>query len=296
MNSSFQKVQDYLPESVRRCLRNLPESVTDEIQEIRLRCGRPVMVSQRGKELFLTPSGLSDKYQNVIFMTCEDIARTFQAVMSHSVYSHEQDIAEGFVTIRGGCRVGICGSAVRKGNSVQSLRNVSGLNFRIAKEFQGIASGIWRQAENTSILIAGTVGSGKTTFLRDLCRIVGDSQKTSLIDERGEIASVVRGIPQYQVGVMTDILDGYPRKDGILTALRVLTPSYIVCDEISTEEDVNAILQAHGCGVKFIASVHAGNFDDIRKRSIIQPLFQAGVFQYCVYLNREQAIQRVQRL
>ena len=296
MNSSFQKVQDYLPESVRRCLRKLPESVTDEIQEIRLRCGRPVMISQRGKEVFLTSSGLTSKNQNVIFMTSEDIARTFQAVMSHSVYSHEQDIAEGFVTIRGGCRVGICGSAVRNGNSVQSLRNVNGLNFRIAKEFQGIASGIWKQAENQSILIAGTVGSGKTTFLRDLCRIVGDNLKTSLIDERGEIASVVRGIPQYDVGIMTDILDGYPRKDGILTALRVLTPAYIVCDEISTEEDVNAILQAHGCGVKFIASVHAGNFDDIRKRMMIQPLFQAGVFQYCVYLNREQAIQRVQRL
>ena len=296
MNSSFQKVQDYLPESVRRCLRNLPESVTDEIQEIRLRSGRPVMISRRGKELFLTPSGLTEKNQNPIFMTSEDIARTFQAVMSHSVYSHEQDIAEGFVTIRGGCRVGICGSAVRKGNSVQSLRNVNGLNFRIAKEFQGIASGIWRQAENQSILIAGIVGSGKTTFLRDLCRIVGDNLKTSLIDERGEIASVVRGIPQYDVGIMTDILDGYPRKDGILTALRVLTPAYIVCDEISTEEDVNAILQAHGCGVKFIASVHAGNSDDIRKRLVIQPLFQANVFQYCVYLNREQAIQRVQRL
>ncbi len=296
MNSSFQKVQDYLPESVRRCLRNLPESTADGVQEIRLRCGRPVMVSQRGKEYFLTPSGLNDSPKNTVFMTSEDIARTFQAVMAHSVYSHEQDISEGFVTIRGGCRVGICGSAVRKGDCIQSLRNVNGLNFRIAREFQGIASGIWKQAENQSILIAGMVGSGKTTFLRDLCRIVGNTVKTSLIDERGEIASMVRGIPQYDVGMMTDILDGYPRKDGILTALRVLTPAYIVCDEISTEEDVNAILQAHGCGVKFIASVHAGNYDDIRKRVMIQPLFQADVFQYCFYLNQEQEIQRVQRL
>ncbi len=289
---------EYLPQSVRQSIRRLQPD-KPEIQEIRLRCGRPVGICIKGDERFLTADGtLTDDPSQALHIRAEEIAQSFQAVCSYSVYSHERDITEGFVTIRGGCRVGICGTASGQTDMPAALRHISGLNFRIAGEYKGCAAQIVQQigTEPVSILIAGTVGSGKTTILRDLCRMIGDRYRTSLIDERGEIAAVLRGTPQHEIGQKTDVLDGYPRASGILTALRVLTPEYIVCDEISTEQDVQAILQAAGCGVQFLASCHAGSPEDLHRRPVLRPLLEGGVFRYCVMLGHAGSIRTVRRL
>lgn len=297
-SDNLKTVLEYLPQSIRRSIDKLPPSCRDGIQEIRMRCERPAAIYENGREQFLTPDGtLTCDPTNALIVSREDITRTFQAVVSYSVYSHEQDVAEGFVTIRGGCRVGICGTAVRQGERVQNLRNIAGLNFRIAGEYPGTAASVWQQTgQNGSILIAGAVGSGKTTFLRDLCRLIGDSRRTALVDERGEIAAVHRGAPQHNVGLMTDVLDGYPRAAGILTALRVLSPAYIICDEISTPDDAYAILQASGCGVQFAASAHAGSLEALRERTVLRPLFEANVFRYAVLLGGSGKVQTIRRL
>lgn len=290
---------EYLPQSVRCAIQKLPAEIQRQIQEIRLRSNRPVGIGIAGSEQFLTEHGsLSDFQEHTIKISTEEIARSFQAVCSYSVYSHERDLAEGYITIRGGCRVGICGSAAVQENTPMTIRNVSGLNFRIAGEYIGSAEQVWHKiaSEPISILVAGPVGSGKTTFLRDLCRLIGNRYRTSLVDERGEIAAVLRGKPQHDVGQKTDVLDGYPRDVGILTALRVLTPQYIICDEISTEFDVQAILQATGCGVNFAASCHAGSVEDLYKRSVLRPLMESGVFKYCVLLEKAGSIRTVRRL
>ncbi len=295
---NLKAVLEYLPQSVRRNLQNLPESRLARVQEIRLRSNRPVGIAENGREQFLTPNGsLTTQPSAALTISQDDIARSFQAVVSYSVYSHEQDVAEGFVTIRGGCRVGICGTAVRQMERIQNLRNISGLNFRIAGEYPGTASAVWRQiGQAGSILVAGPVGSGKTTFLRDLSRLIGNMYRTSLIDERGELAAVMRGIPQNDVGVMTDVLDGYPRAAGILTAVRVLSPDYIITDEISTIDDAEAILRANGCGVEFAASIHAGSIDDLKHRTVLQPLLEADVFRYCVLLAGSGRVGTLRRL
>ncbi len=295
---NLQTTLEYLPQSVRRSIQKLPLD-TQEIQEIRLRSGRPVGICIGGRESFLTEQGtLTSIAGQALVIGAEEIARSFQAVCSYSVYSHERDIAEGFVTVRGGCRVGICGTASVQEGSPMTLRHISGLNFRIAGEYRGIAEPIWQQigAEPVSVLVAGTVGSGKTTFLRDLCRLIGTQYRTSLIDERGELAAVLRSIPQHDVGVRTDVLDGYPRAAGILTALRVLTPQYIICDEISSEQDVQAILQAAGCGVQFAASCHAGSPEELYRRPVLRPLIEAGIFRYCVMLAEAGSIRSVRRM
>ena len=280
---SLTEILNYLPVKVREHIQQMPEEQRMQIQEIRLRNQKPFGIVMNGRE--------QTGKQSISF---EELTRTFQAVCSYSVYSYEQELSEGYITIRGGCRVGICGSAVRNGNQVQSLRYISSLNFRIAGERIGIAEQLWNQTAG-SVLITGTVGSGKTTYLRDICRIAGNQHRTALIDERGELAAVRRGKPSHDVGLMTDILDNYPRSSGILTALRVLTPEYILCDEISTQEDVNAILQASGCGVKFAASCHAGSIEELRNRPVIKPLLEAKVFGYCAFLEHG-AIQSVRRL
>ena len=297
-HENLKSILEYLPPSVRLSIQKLPPDM-QQIQEIRLRSSRPVGICTAGKERFLTPSGtFTDDPQQALCMSTEEIARSFQAVCSYSLYSHEHDIAEGFVTIRGGCRVGICGTASMQGDGLRTLRHISGLNFRIAGEYRGIAEPILQRigTEPAGILIAGTVGSGKTTMLRDLCRLLGDRFRTSLVDERGELAAVLRGVPQHDVGQKTDVLDGYPRAAGILTALRVLTPDCIVCDEISTQQDVQAILQAAGCGVQFAASCHAGSAEDLHRRPVLRPLLEAGVFRYCVLLEHAGQIRTIRRL
>lgn len=297
-SDNLKAVMEYLPQTVRRSLQSLPDSRLARIQEIRLRSNRPVGIAESGREQFLTANGaLTQQPSAAMIISQEEIARSFQAVVSYSVYSHEQDVAEGFVTIRGGCRVGISGTAVRQMDRVQNLRNISGLNFRIAGEFPGVAASVWRQiGQAGSILVAGPVGSGKTTYLRDLSRIIGNMYRTALVDERGELAAVMRGVPQNDVGIMTDVLDGYPRAAGILTALRVLSPDYIICDEISTIDDAEAILQASGCGVQFAAAAHAGSIEELRRRPVLQPLLEAEVFRYCVLLAGNGRVQMLRRL
>lgn len=296
---NLKTVLEYLPQSVRRSIQKLPPDVRCRIQEIRLRSGRPVSVNLSGQEQFLGVQGeISHSAGHALMVSTEEIARSFQAVCSYSVYSHERDISEGFITIRGGCRVGICGTAAVQNDQPMTLRHISGMNFRIAGEYKGIADQVWEQigAEPVSILAAGPVGSGKTTFLRDLCRIIGTKYPAALVDERGELAAMHRGIPQHEIGLHTDVLDGYPRAAGILTALRVLTPQYIICDEISTEEDVQAIMQAVCCGVQFAASCHAASAEDLYRRPVLRPLMEAGVFRYCVMLGNSGSIRSVRRL
>ncbi len=296
---NLKTVLEYLPHTVRQAIRRLPDTQCAGIHEIRLRTHRPVSVVMKGEELFLTPTdGLSRLPETAISLNTEEIARSFQSVCSYSVYSHERDLAEGFVTIRGGCRVGICGTAsLRQGESM-TLRHISSMNFRIAGAYPAIAESIWNQIgqKPAGLLIAGPVGSGKTTFLRDLCRLIGNHFRTALVDERGELAAMQRGIPQHEIGRLTDVLDGYPRAVGILTALRVMSPQVIVCDEISTQKDADAILQANGCGVTFAASCHAGEMEDLSRRHVLRPLLENGVFRYCVLLERAGSIRSVRRL
>lgn len=290
---------EYLPQTVRRSVQQVPPDVQQQIQEIRLRSNRPVCIGIGGSEQFLTAQGgLTNASEHALCVSTEEISRSFQAVCAYSVYSHERDVSEGFVAIRGGCRVGICGTAAAQGDGPMSLRHISSLNFRIAGEYIGTAQQIWQQigAEPVSVLVAGPVGSGKTTFLRDLCRLIGNHHRTALVDERGELAGMHRGTAQNDIGMMTDVLDGYPRPAGILTALRVLTPQYIICDEISTQQDVQAILQAIGCGVQFAASCHAGTVEDVYRRPVLKPLMEAGVFRYCVLLEKAGSIRSVRRL
>ncbi len=296
---NLRSTAEYLPPRLRQAILRMASAQMAQIQEIRLRSGRPMAVSIGGGEHLLTSDGqLTDDPAQGMSVGTGEIAHAFQAVCAYSVHSHEQDVAEGFVTIRGGCRVGICGTAVRHADGHVSQRQISSLNFRIAGEFCGIAQSVWERigGKPAGILIAGAVGSGKTTFLRDFCRILGSVCRTALIDERGELACMHQGVPQHDVGIMTDVLDGWQRAAGILTALRVLTPACIVCDEISTDADAAALLQAAGCGVHLAATCHAGSPDELRSRPVLRPLLEAGVFRYAVFLEGTGHVRAVRRL
>ncbi len=228
-----------------------------EIAEIHIRSGRPAVCVCVSGEMFPCSEPFSAR----------EIADVFSEICGYSVYSFENDIACGFVTINGGHRVGICGSCVYKNGKIETIRDISGLNIRIAHEVKGCAKGLFEMIfsdKPRSFLLGGKPMSGKTTVLRDLARELSKKYRVTVIDTRGEISATVKGTPSFDVGLNTDVLCGCEKTDGILMALRTLSPEIIICDEIGDDE--KAIEQCAYCGTKIIASAHAENFRELSER------------------------------
>ncbi|MBQ8727017.1 MAG: stage III sporulation protein AA [Oscillospiraceae bacterium] len=273
------KIKDiifYFGENVRKIL--YPYEMCENITEIRLRTGRNIAL-RIGSENILIGGYIVSK---------EDVEYSFKAICNYSVYSYSRELSEGFITLNGGHRVGICGTAVTENGKVNNLNYISGLNFRIANERKGVADKIMTDIfskEKCGIIIAGAPLCGKTTVLRDLCRQLGNKYKVSLIDERGEIASVYKGVPQNEIGDFTDVFDGYPKSEGILIAIRTMSPDYIFVDEIGTDGDYNAIFHSVSCGAEIIATAHASSVTSLKQRENINKLLKTGVFRYIVFLE-----------
>lgn len=248
----------------------LSDAQLDDIQEIRLRIDRPAAVCTEGKILYITENGqLTYNPKSAVIVGEQDMRRTFEAVCQYSVHSFQREISQGFITVKGGHRVGFCGTPVTHNGTVENIKNINSLNFRIAREVKGCAEKIFGSCFSVglcSLLIAGIPSSGKTTVLRDLTRLLGDSFKVSVIDERGEIAALWNGIPQNDIGINTDVFDGYGKTEGISAAVRVMSPQIIVCDEIGSAADLSALREAASCGVYAAATVHAADMSDLLRR------------------------------
>lgn len=227
------------------------------VAEIRIRAGRPaVCVLVSGKM-----NACSEPF------SAREISDVFAEICRYSVYSFENDIAQGFVTLNGGHRVGICGTCVYKNGRIETIRDISGLNIRIAHEVKGCAEPLSEMVfsdKPRSLLLGGAAMSGKTTVLRDLARKLSEKYRVSVIDSRGEISAPIKGAPSFDIGLNTDALCGCGKTDGILMALRTLSPEIIICDEIGDDE--KAIEQCAYCGAKIIASAHAGDFGELSSR------------------------------
>ncbi|MDR0406090.1 MAG: stage III sporulation protein AA [Clostridiales bacterium] len=244
-----------LPDEIRRLLER--EDFT-RLEEIRLRSQRQVTLYGAGEHKRLPHTA-----------TRSDIERTLQLVSGSSVYAYIDEIKNCFITLEGGHRVGLCGRAVLHGGGVANITHVSGVNFRVARQVPGAANAVMpfvvKDGEVANTLIISPPQCGKTTLLRDLARQIGGSRKVSVIDERGEIAASHNGVPQHDVGEMTDVLDLCPKAIGIPLMLRSMSPEVIVTDEIA-DCDVSAVGQALSCGVKIIATAHGDDFRQVLRR------------------------------
>ena len=294
--TSLEVICSYLPERISHSLARLTD--LSGLTEVRLRTSRPAAVVFGDSCKFITSDGsltLSPANTACIIVSPEEISRTVDAICRYSRHSFEKELAEGCFVIENGIRVGAAGR--RNSSSGGIIRDISSLNVRFAREVIGCADDIYRNCGCKGLLIAGRVNSGKTTILRDLCRLSGNSCKTVLIDERNEISATTGGIPGNDIGVQTDVLIGYERSDGIIAAVRTLSPEVIFCDEIAAQPDVDAILSALGSGVQFTATIHAGSFDELLSRRIAAELIDAGAFEYLVLLGEGMAqVKAVRRL
>lgn len=261
------------------------------IDEIRLCVNKPFCITILSKPYMLSENGrITEKISEALIVDSDDIDFSFKAACQHSVYSFENQIAKGFITTKGANRVGISGTAVIKDNKVFSLKNINSLNIRISRQVIGCAQKVYDSVfENkaVSLLIAGKPSSGKTTLLRDLSRILGNSHRISIIDRRNEICSVFDGIPYNDTGTFCDIFTMYPDGEDIMSAIKSMSPEYLICDEIGTKADLNLLLFSINSGVKLICTTHAGSLEDALNREYITPLIKRGVFDKAIYINRD---------
>lgn len=261
-----------LPGAFSAGLRALP---LDAVEEVRLRLGqRPTALCGR-KETALPGAGS---------VTADDLRYVLSAATGGSRYSAENTIREGFVTLPGGHRIGVCGTTVTEDGAVRTIRDVSSLCIRAARERLGV--GICPTA---SLLIAGPPGCGKTTFLRDCIRILSEQRRSrvTLIDERGEVAACLHGAPQFHMGPTTDVVSLCPKAVGIPMALRVMNPQWIAVDEITREEDVDALCRGAYCGAMLLATCHVWQGEDLLRRPVYRRLLDANLFREAILLSSD---------
>lgn len=294
-NGSFDEAISFLNFDIKKVFLNISASIKAQVQEVRLRSFCPVVLVCSSKTYFLRKdSGVSEEYldsENLI-VTFNDIAESFSVLCNHSVYSFQDQISEGFITFGGGHRVGICGTAVMSENGVVNIKDITSLNIRIAKGFQNCSSEIFKIFEhsNSGMLIMGEPSCGKTTILRDLARKISFSEsngkrlKTVIIDERNEISAMSTFGAKFDVG-LCDVLSGFPKHEGIIRAIRCLSPNVIICDEIGRESDAEALMYCSTCAVKVIASMHCGNINDFLKKAISKKILENNTFENLILLK-----------
>lgn len=303
---AMQTILPLLPAGIRVLLAGIPPSIADQIQEIRVREGRPLEIIWSGGYSFVQQDGkLTLQPETAYCTTRKDAAALLEALTQHSLYSYEEELKQGFITTAGGHRVGLAGRTLIERGMVKSVRDVAGFNIRLAKEHRNAAAGLLpklicrERGELVHTLIVSPPCQGKTTMIRDLSRLLSTgytaaagirrSYKVGIVDERSEIAACVKGVPAFDVGPRTDVLDHCPKAAGMMMMIRSLSPEVLVVDEIGRAEDAAAVHEAVHAGIIVIATAHGSDKEDIRRRPVLKELLQEQVFERIVVLRRERS-------
>lgn len=266
-----------LPKAAARPLNALPEG---SLREIRVRAGQSIRLSTRQGETICPCEP-----------TPQQVAQMAEALCEHALYARAEEQRSGFVTLRGGHRMGLCGRVICQGQSIRALRDISSFCIRIAGQWRGAADGLIGQLTDEngfcrSTLIVGLPGMGKTTLLRDSLRRLSEAgRRVCVVDERSEIAAMCDGLPQLEVGPCTDVLDGCGKEAGLRWLLRSLSPEVLVTDELSDTLDAQAALEAIRSGVSMLATVHGRDLDSVCGRNTLYPLIRDRAFERYAVLD-----------
>ena len=269
-----------MPKNIGKALINQPEG---SVREIRIRAGgKPSLLTRRGE---LACAGTLSQQQ---------VAQTAEALCEHALYARAEEQRQGFVTLRGGHRMGLCGRVVAQGQTVRALREISSLCIRVAGQWRGAADEVLQQLVDEdgrvrSALIIGMPGMGKTTMLRDACRALSEAGvHMCVVDERSEIAAMCGGVAQLDVGPNTDVLDGCSKESGMRWMLRAMSPEVLVTDELGSPLDAQAVQDAARCGVSVLATLHGRDLETALSRGMMYQLARERVFERYVLLDAHE--------
>ncbi|GBG12135.1 stage III sporulation protein AA [Paenibacillus sp. MY03] len=311
------QVSHLLPLELKRLLEGLPADIKGQLEEIRIRENRPLEIAYGGNSRFITAdSGILQDAEGAVKPTAEQCRKLLERITNYSLYAMEEELRRGYITVSGGHRIGLAGRTILDGGIVRGIRDIGGFNIRIAREVIGASVHLLpklldrtRQSIGSTLILAPPQ-QGKTTLIRDLARAISygawtgmtgmkwRGRKVGIVDERSEIAACVRGIPTFDIGPRTDVMDACPKAEGIMMLLRSMSPEVLVVDEVGRPEDADAIREASHAGVAIIATAHAYDLQDAKGRPELNKLIQDGTFAQIVELKRtkEGVMHRVVRL
>ena len=278
------------PDKYKQGLFVILEENWDKIEEVRVRINRPIELVLSNHFITLEEFILNEA----------DGQHILNQLSGFSRYKFEEELKRGYITISGGHRVGIVGRTVLENSSIKQIQSISSFNIRIAAERIGIANPIIKFLTRTdsyyNTLIIGPPQSGKTTLLRDIARLIGTgwgqvrAKKVGIVDERSEIAGSKNGIPHYQVGLRTDVLDSCPKSEGMMLMIRSMSPDMLIVDEIGSANDIEAIQEAIRSGVNLVCSLHGNSYQSIKKRKQFVHLIEEQYFDRYLILDHNKRI------
>lgn len=256
---------------------------TDGVEEVRLRTDKNAIL------YFAADKG---EFVTDYIVTREDIKESLEYITTFSLYAYEEDVKEGFITVRGGHRVGLAGKVVRENGKIKTISNISSINIRVSHQIYGcsneIVPFIVQDDSVYNTLIISPPGAGKTTLLRDMLRQLSDvyKKKVALVDERSEIASCYKGVPQNDIGLRTDVYDCCPKTEGIMLMIRAMSPQIVAVDEVGGLCDIEAVKEAGSCGCRVLATIHGENIDDIASKSYMKECIREKLFKRYILIRK----------
>ncbi len=288
MEQTLAGIPGLFPEPFKSSVAALLDNRKGEVEELRLRCGCLATFLAENRELPL-PSP-----ETLPVVDGRLLTEVLRRASQYSAYAVQDQLRQGYLTIPGGSRLGVCGRVVRDGGEIRNLTEPQSLNRRLAREDPGAADPatnlLWSYPG--SALIIGSPGRGKTTVLRDLIRQMSDrfSQRVGVVDERGELAACLDGQPQLKVGRRTDVVTGCEKGEGIALLLRTMNPNWIAVDEISAESDADSMIRASYTGVRFLATAHVWDRADLKRRPVYRRLLEAELFENLIEIRPDRTL------
>ena len=282
----WKKASAVLPGPLMTGLRALGSDRLEWLEELRLRRGFPMTALLSDGEVEISGPVIGE----------EELRQVVENATQASAHTVLDRVRQGFVTLRGGHRIGLCGTMVCRDGQNVTLRDISSLSIRVARPVVGQAKTLlpelMENGEFLSTLILAPPGAGKTTLLRDLIRGLSDGDvgpplRVGVADERGEIAALWRGEPQLYVGRHTDIIDGCAKAEGLSILIRGMNPQTVAVDEVTDPSDVRAIAEAAGCGAALLATAHGRAAEDLNRRPVYRDLLSNKVFRRLVVLEHQ---------